>query len=404
MQRGARGAHMRLGVGSGGEVDQIPTPNLTSLWPRSVSTDCPQRCRHVVIQSGAVRRHGHTTHEGTLRHVTTPVPDGIAQHLLARGAGASAEELRGWGLSDWDIRRLVRDGSLTRSRRGRYVLPLSPELTDRWARARTSHLRRLASLADSDAVACRRTAALVWGLPVSSIPPLPEIIRPPGSHRPGGSRTLLTDMTSADIRWRNGVPFTSLERTVVDVALDLPTPLALVTADAALRRGADGSQMLAMLSERGAVRGCREARRTLAWADGHAESPLESRGRGELMLRGVPRPQCNVVLRLGDVEFRVDTLWVHEGIVGEADGKPKYDREGRQVEPLWAERLRQGWLEDELGLLVVRWIDAEVRLAPEGLARRWRRLEGRRGGQLWVPPAGLEISQRVLPALGDQPR
>ncbi len=208
----------------------------------------------------------------------------------------------------------------------------------------------------------------------------------------------------SEVVYVNGVPVTSLERTAVDVALDLPTPEALITVDAAIRRGGDRKKMLAILEGMGSVRGCREARRTLDWADGHSESPLESRGRGELMLQGVPRPLSNVTFRFEGEEVRPDHWWEGLGIVGEADGAGKYDETKITDQPLWAERLRHGWLENQLGLRVVRYVDREIRLSPQDVAARWRREVAWRERLPWEPPPGLEIFQRPLPGSADQIR
>ncbi len=246
-----------------------------------------------------------------------------------------------------------------------------------------------------------RSAALAWGPPVSQVLPRPEILRPPHAAELKGARVIRRSPDPQQIVMVNHVPVTNLERTAVDIALDLPTPEALITIDAALRRGADRSVMLAILEATGPVRGCREARRTLDWADGHSESPLESRGRGELMLQGVPRPWNNVSLRLGQVEVRPDHWWNGLGIAGEADGRGKYDGPAAPADPVWTEKLRQEWLEEELGILVMRYVDREIRRTPVEVATRWRRKEARRAHQLWVPPPGLEIFGRPLPGSGD---
>ena len=288
------------------------------------------------------------------------------------------------------IRRLTGEGQLLRSAKARYVLPMGTS-TDQWQRARSEHLRRAASLVAPDGIACLRTAALAWALPVFSIPEQPEVLRPAGSRGRAGTRTLRCAVSPACTTLRKGLTVTSLERTAVDVALDLSTPQALITVDAALRRGAEPEVLRCLLAERGAVRGCRRARRTLEWADRSSESPLESLGRGELMMRGVPRPDCNVTLRFGSSECRPDDLWWVLGIAGEADGRGKYADAG---DTLWAEKRRQEWMEDQLGLLVLRWTWSELRWAADEVADRWFRLADRRLIEPWRPPDGLTVDER----------
>ena len=165
-----------------------------------------------------------------------------------------------------------------------------------------------------------------------------------------------------------------------------------MTVDSVVRSGADPSQLLAALEARGPVRNCCRAAQTLQWADAHSESALESWGRGELLVRGVPRPDCNRELRFGGREIRPDLLWLDLGIVAEADGRGKYDDD---PDALWREKRRQEWMESALGLLVLRFTYAEVRADPAGLASRWFRLAERRATEYWVWPAGLYVKERA---------
>jgi hypothetical protein len=192
------------------------------------------------------------------------------------------------------------------------------------------------------------------------------------------------------------VPIASIERTAVDIAADLSTPQALVTVDAALRRGVPRQQLIATLRSLGRVQGCRTARQTLEWADPHSESALESAGRGELLVRQAPPPYCNVSFRIDDTEFRADEWWPQFALLGEADGQLKYCGDAEPTS-LWKEKLRQEWFEDVVGLPVLRYIDAEVRLAPDELFERWRRKVDRAERRRWTPPPGLEIFQRPPP-------
>lgn len=328
----------------------------------------------------------------------------VIQHMLACGGGASTDQLTAWGVGRPDIARMLRRGVITRTRRGHFALPWGQPSSDRWQRERSVHLCEVAAEASGNCVAGLRSASLVWGLPVSAVPRRPEILRPPGSGTWSGVRVLRRQLHPDEVTIVNSVPVTTLERTCVDLALDLPTPEALITVDAALRRGAYRALMLQTLRAMGSVRGCREARQTLDWADGHAESALESRGRGGLMLQGVPRPWNNVAFRYEGEEVRPDHWWEGLGIVGEADGASKYDETKTSDQPLWAERLRHGWLEEQLGLRVVRYVDREIRLAPQDVAARWRRQVAWRERQPWEPPPGLEIFQRPLKGSGDPVR
>jgi hypothetical protein len=94
------------------------------------------------------------------------------------------------------------------------------------------------------------------------------------------------------------------------------------------------------------------ARRAVQLSDSRAESPLESISRLTIGWLGLPQPDLQCVIRGEAGEFlgRGDFYWDEYGVLGEADGRSKYDE--RPV--LTAEKDRQERLEDP-GLVVVRW-------------------------------------------------
>jgi hypothetical protein len=96
----------------------------------------------------------------------------------------------------------------------------------------------------------------------------------------------------------------------------------------------------------------RRAARAVRLADGLAESPLESVSRLVLHWLRVPPPQLQVSIldQFGRFVGRPDFYWDEYGVIGEADGRAKYDSRG----VLTSEKLRQEELE-ELGLIAVRW-------------------------------------------------
>lgn len=318
------------------------------------------------------------------------LPREIAQWLDERGGGASRSQLLSQGLTSVDLARYLRQGLLVSVRRGHYA-KVTPGLEDHWLQARQVHIQAAASLASTDQVAALRTAALVWGLPVSAIPDKPELIRPPGRSRPSGTRVRFGRLAEQDVVRHEGIWVPSLVRAVVDIALDLPVPEALITLDAALQRGVRREQLHDNLDSRGSVRHLHRARSAIQWADRHVESPLESRCRGELLIDEIAPPQCNLPLRLDGREIRPDLLWLALGIAVEVDGQGKYD----EPDVLWREKLRQEWMESDLGLIVLRFTYAEIIGDPRGCARRWRKAEVRRAATPWVRPPGLNIRVRT---------
>ncbi len=267
-----------------------------------------------------------------------------------------------------------------------------------------THVAQLLALQQKfpDVVVAGRSAALVHDLPVWKFPPAPELIRHPDRGRPGGVRLLRTCAVEIEVDVLDGLRVTTMERTASDVALSWPTPTALVTVDAVLRRGVSRSVITKTLQARGPIRGVRRARATLGLATERSESPLESYSRGELVGHGIPRPWVNPWLRLPAGWVRVDNYWPELGIVGEADGSVKYRDAEPQASPtapvLWAEKLRQEAIEN-VGLLVVRWTADEITRRSVEVVARFERLARRRDSAPWRPPPSLEVA-RDSPPIG----
>lgn len=200
----------------------------------------------------------------------------------------------------------------------------------------------------------RRSAALVHGLPMlGGFPELPQLVR---------DRTTSTDRASsrheriATVPIRDGVlvrgaPATSAARTVVDVARGSGFRGGLVVADGALRAGLDPAELREVAQRCAGWPGGANAVRVAQFADGLAESPLESISRAAVRACGLPVPELQVELYLGDRFLgRVDAFWEEANLVGEADGKSKYT----SLEVYHREKLREQALE-ALGMQVVRW-------------------------------------------------
>ncbi|MGC3956011.1 MAG: hypothetical protein QM804_19415 [Propionicimonas sp.] len=160
----------------------------------------------------------------------------------------------------------------------------------------------------------------------------------------------------------NGLPVTSLTRTVTDLVRSLPFAEAVMVADAALARGLDRTELLA-LTEKG--RGCRMARRALLFADERAESPGESLSRVRIAEAGLPAPvlQRTVYNANGIFLARVDFCWDEFGVIGEFDGALKYNqllKPGQSAtDAIMDEKQREQLLSDATWW-VVRWAWPEL--------------------------------------------
>lgn len=272
-------------------------------------------------------------------------------------------ELLAAGQTPGEVRARVRDGELVRIRRGVYLSEPLPEAP--------THRHRLAVHAaftalSGEAVLSHGSAAVLHGLPVWEVPLGRVQVTRARSY--GGRRQRLAHVRVArldpdEITEIDGIPVTTLARTVIDLARALPVEPAVAVGDAALAGGGTSAEELADMLNRSRHRpGCARARRVVPFLDGRSESVGESRSRLAIARAGLPPPRPQVEIRDPDDGWlvgRVDFWWPGTRVVGEFDGKVKYGR-GRQPgedpgEIVFREKLREDELR-ALGLDVVRWI------------------------------------------------
>lgn len=192
----------------------------------------------------------------------------------------------------------------------------------------------------------------------------------------------------------DGIPTTHIARSIVDVARLGRFTGALCAADGALHVGSCTRDDLERETEaaRG-KRGVEVARSVVAFADGRAESVLESVSRLAIHRLGLSMPEPQVTLRLSSGRTVIpDLLWDEWKLIGECDGLGKYgidDGAANARAALAAEKERQIDLESD-GYRVVRWMwpqaTAPARL--ERLIRRGMDLQEQAGfgprGQRWA--------------------
>lgn len=258
------------------------------------------------------------------------------------------------GWTDASLTRAVTRGELVRIRRGLLAPP---------DRVHDQVPAIAAATAVSGAVISHRSALAMHGLPVIGRSRLPEITVPPtGRGSADGAHLHRASLPPEEIAVVDGVPVTSVARTLVDVGRSCPVHTAVAAMDAALHRDLTRLDEVYVVARR-----CwnwpsiRRAQRAMRLSDGRAESPLESVSR--LVLRWLrlpdPEPQVRVLDGFGHEIGRLDFYWERFGVFGEADGRSKYD--ARDV--LTAEKLRQEELETT-GLIGVRWGWTEVTKYP----------------------------------------
>lgn len=169
---------------------------------------------------------------------------------------------------------------------------------------------------------------------------------------------------------REGIPCTSVARTLVDMAGSLGrTSLRRMVEQAAVLRLLDISDVDRALA-RGRRRGAPELRDILVAWRGEERLPrlrslLEARLFPALVEAGLPRPQCNVKLRIDGECFEVDLLWDVQRLVIETDGEETHGTRVAFHQDRWRDQVlcasgyrtaRVTWrqLEDEPSAVVAR--------------------------------------------------
>jgi hypothetical protein len=258
----------------------------------------------------------------------------------------SAQELRRLGWSRSAVRNAVEHHRLAPVRRGWYARSAGDGSAARVVAAARAY---------PDGVLSHRTAAELHGLPiVGARSRAPEMTFLPSAR---GTRNDVKPYRATldrhDVVLVQGLASTSAARTVVDLARHLPTGRVVPAIDAALHRGLTSPDEIdAVLLRCWNWPGIRRAQRAFRLADARAESPLESVSRLAMGWLGVPTPdlQTTIFDQYGRIVARGDFYWDKFAVIGEADGRSKYD--SRDV--LFAEKERQEVLEN-LRLVVMRW-------------------------------------------------
>ena len=250
----------------------------------------------------------------------------------------------------------------------------------------TIHAAAVGRLPD-DALLCGPSALALWRLPTLAVwPPTVHTVSP-GSAR-GRHAGILTRHGTSRVDHGveiDGLPVTSLARTVIDTAAREPLAAGLMAADAALRGlTAPGFSRPplprdALLREAARVpvrKGRSRALLVARLADPRAESPGESLLRASIHLLGLPAPELQREFR-GDSgrRYSVDCYWPDQRFVLEFDGRAKYTdpalRGGRTIEQVLLDEKER---EDEIraqvrGMARAGWA---VALAPVRLEARLR--------------------------------
>jgi hypothetical protein len=229
-------------------------------------------------------------------------------------------------------------------------------------------LGKLAALdlaAGQPIVACMGTAAALYGFDTEGTSRV-HILDPGVRMRPS-TGLMVHQRVGAPLRRVEGRLATAPAWTVIEVARALRRQRALATLDAAVHVGAcTAGELNAVIREQKGRRGIVKVRELIGYADGRAESPMESEARLVFIDFRLPPPelQYEIVDHYGR-RWRVDFAWPDAMLVAEYDSVEWHV--GRKA--LLHDRLKTSRLQ-QLGWTTVPMTVDDIRADPVGLVDR----------------------------------
>jgi hypothetical protein len=256
----------------------------------------------------------------TSTSITTLPIDGRVAWVAARQHGTVGhDQLLAVGLSPGGVRRRVAAGWLHRKHRGVFAVG-HPQLTDR------GRFAAAVLAGGAGAVLSHRSAAALWGLMAES--EMLDITVPGRRRAPQPGIALHTGRLFPDAVTRvDGIPTTSLARTLLDLAEVVTVPELVACIDKTgnrLRPGLMSSMMNAHRGRRG-LKPLRLALLITRPQDVLTRSELERRALRLIAAAGLPEPEVNVRL----YRYEVDLLWRAQRLVVELDGRRWHDTPAR---------------------------------------------------------------------------
>ena len=273
----------------------------------------------------------------------------------------STKDLIQAGMSARAIQTSVRTGKLRRLRHGYYV---KAEDSPKWpadlyrlrVRTAATHAARTTVFSHESAAALHRLP--LYGFELSKIHM--TIPAPPGGSKPrAGSVRHHLPVRDGDVVEVEGIPTTSVSRTIADLTRTRERDPVVCLADAALHRGLCSLDDLhAELADPPSRFGMPRARLTAQNFTNLSESVAESRSRLAIGDAGLPSPELQRGIRCpSGRRYRVDFFWEAQKVIGECDGFGKYLDDISRHEAsdrLRLEKHRENELQS-MGFVVVRW-------------------------------------------------
>ncbi len=278
------------------------------------------------------------------------------------------------GLTRDQIRQRIRSGRWRILAHGVYCRGAPTLGVQDHVTARMDHALRAQAevLSFTGSVAALHSAAVLRGLPLWR--PLPRDVAltvPLGSWNGTRPGVILHRFTLDEGDVEDGrIPLTSTSRTCMDVARLSSIADGFAVSDAALRAGLVTHDALVDVADRiRDPRGRHRSRLVARHASGLRESPAESASWAYFLRHRLPLPAMQVRLESPSGTFiaRVDFWWERVRLVGECDGRMKY----QSPDDLYDEKRREDAIR-AAGHPVVRWTPQDLR--DGALAARLRRL------------------------------
>lgn len=215
------------------------------------------------------------------------------------------------------------------------------------------------------AVACMGTAATLYGFDTENTTAI-HVLDPATRKRPTVG-LMVHQRAGAKLQQVNGRLATSPAWTAVEIARQLRRPRALATLDAALHSmRCTHNDFKSAVSEQRGRRGIVAVRELLPFADGRAESAMESEARLVMIDRKLPPPELQYTIYGRDGElWRVDFAWPDVRLAAEYESVDWHVGRNEMLR----DKARWGKIQ-ELGWTIIPIVIGDVRREPNRLADR----------------------------------
>jgi very-short-patch-repair endonuclease/predicted transcriptional regulator of viral defense system len=172
------------------------------------------------------------------------------------------------------------------------------------------------------------SAAKLWKLP-HDFDEAAHVVAPSRAKRPG-IRFHQNDLRPGECTTRHGIPVTTPARTLLDCAATMhPAKLERAVREAIYQRLTSLRALRRLLRAHPSHRGRRQLSQAIEAtqdAPGIQRSDLERDFEAFRRRHGLPAPELNVPMQLGDLEFEADCYWRNKRLIVELDHRSTHAR------------------------------------------------------------------------------